>query len=58
VVFAPAPDVVAYAGTSFMNGDHAVDIVRETFFSTGRQILAIKDRTLLDPLLSRKALAS
>jgi NTE family protein len=58
VTFAPGPEVIAHAGTDFMNGDHAVDIVRESFFSTGRQILAIQDRTLLDPLLSRTHLAA
>jgi NTE family protein len=53
VVFAPGPEVLAYTGIDFMDGDHVVDIVRESFLGTGRQLLGSKNQSLLAPLAER-----
>jgi NTE family protein len=50
VVLFPGPGTLKVMGADFMSADHVVDIVRESFLGTGRQILRSRNRALLAPL--------
>jgi NTE family protein len=57
-VLAPGRGTLRYMGADFMSDEHLVEIVRESFLDTGRQLLRPRNRDVFTPLSRQLRLAA